>query len=83
MGRPASHLAALVPGRRARVTAVALPEREASWLRAVGLAEGVEVEVLRRAPFGGPLHLRTDVGLELAVDRALAGHVEVDEGATP
>lgn len=81
MSHAPATLAALAPGRRARVAAVVLPEREATWLRAVGLAEGVEVEVLRRAPFGGPLHLRTDLGLELAVDRGLAGHVEVVEGA--
>lgn len=75
-----SSLATLAPGRRAHVTALALSEREASWLRAVGLGEGVEVTVLRRAPFGGPLHLRTGMGAELAVDRGLARHVEVDEG---
>ena len=72
-------LSTLAPGRRAHVTALALAEREASWLRAVGLGEGVEVTVLRKAPFGGPLHLRTGAGAELAVDLALARHVEVKE----
>jgi ferrous iron transport protein A len=83
MSRPTppslSTLSTLACGRRARVSALALAEREASWLRAVGLGEGVEVTELRRAPFGGPLHLRTGAGAELAVDLALARHVEVTE----
>lgn len=76
---PVLSLAALPMGRSARITALALPEREASWLRAVGLGEGVELTLLRCAPFGGPLHLRTAGGAELAVDRSLAGRVEVEE----
>jgi len=80
-GLPSSSLAVLPPGQRAVVSALSLPEREAVWLRAVGLGEGVEVTVLRRAPFGGPLHLRTGGGAELAVDRALARHVGVAAGA--
>jgi ferrous iron transport protein A len=75
-----SSLAVLSPGQSATITALALTEREAAWLRAVGLGEGVEVTVLRRAPFGGPLHLRTTGGAELAVDRSLARHVTVSAG---
>lgn len=52
---------------------------EAAWLRAIGLCEGVVVTLLRRAPLGGPLHVRISTGAELAVDRQLARHVEVDE----
>jgi ferrous iron transport protein A len=83
MDSSASSLASLTPGHRARITSLALSEREAAWLRAVGLGEGVEVTVLRRAPFGGPLHLRTGDGAELAVDRGLAGHVEVAAETRP
>ena len=54
-----------------------LAEREATWLRAVGLFEGVEVTPLRFAPLGGPMHLRTSTGAELAVDLELAQCVEV------
>lgn len=77
MSSAAPTLASLALDRPTRVTALALSQREAAWLRAVGLAEGVEVTVLRRAPLGGPLHLRTEEGAELAVDRALAAHVQV------
>ena len=62
----------------AAVTALRLAEREAAWLRAIGLGEGVTVTVLRRAPLGGPLHVRVSGGAELAVDRELARHVEVE-----
>ncbi len=70
-------LATLPLGQAACISALRLEVREASWLRAVGLFEGVEVTVLRVAPFGGPLHLRTSTGAELAVEQALAGAVEV------
>jgi Fe2+ transport system protein FeoA len=72
-----STLAALSPGRSAPITALRLEAAEASWLRAVGLFEGVEVTVLRLAPLGGPLHLRTSSGAELAIERSLAAAVEV------
>lgn len=77
---PPSSLAALSPGQSGTITALTLAEREAAWLRAVVLAEGVAVTVLRRAPFGGPVHLRTGGGAELAVDRSLARHVTVSAG---
>ncbi|MEW5738175.1 MAG: FeoA family protein [Myxococcota bacterium] len=72
---PPSSLAALSPGKSATIRALSVSAREAAWLRAVGLEEGVEVTVLRRAPFRGPLHVRTAGGAELAVDWALAGQV--------
>jgi ferrous iron transport protein A len=55
-----------------------MAEREAAWLRAIGLGEGKTVTLLRRAPFGGPLHVRVSGGAELAVDRDLARKVEVE-----
>ena len=61
----------------APITALRMGEREAAWLRAIGLGEGVEVTVLRRAPLGGPLHVRVSGGAELAVDRELARNVEL------
>ena len=78
-------LATLQPGDSAAVKALRLPDREASWLRAVGLYEGVEVTLLRFAPLGGPMHLRISTGAELALDRELARAVDVaaPAGGTP
>ncbi len=76
----ALNLAGLAPGASGVVVAIDLEPRESDWLRAVGLFEGVRVTLLRRAPLGGPLHLRTSSGAELAVDRQLARAVAV-EGA--
>jgi ferrous iron transport protein A len=74
-------LATLAPGVRAAVAALRLPSRDAEWLRAVGLYEGTPLVLLRRAPFGGPLHVRTAGGAEFAVDAELAAHVEVEPEA--
>lgn len=47
------------------------------WLAAVGLEPGVRVRVLRRAAFGGPLHVRTGDDGEFAVDASLAAAILV------
>jgi ferrous iron transport protein A len=73
----------LAPGTPAAIAALRLPAKDAEWLRAVGLYEGTQVELLRRAPFGGPLHVRTASGAEFAVDAELAAHVELATGGTP
>jgi Fe2+ transport system protein FeoA len=73
----AANLASLAVGASAPVTSLALPEREAAWLRAVGLVEGITVTPLRKAPFGGPVHVRLSTGLELALDLSLARSVLV------
>jgi ferrous iron transport protein A len=51
---------------------IAQEEEHAAWLRAVGMHEDAEVTVLRRAPFGGPIHLRSIDGGEFAIHRDLA-----------
>lgn len=61
----------------ARVHAVSLEPREIEWLRAIGIFEGQEVTVLRRAPLGGPLHVRTGSGGEFALCRSLALSIHV------
>ena len=71
-GARASVLSELAIGAGATVRGIELEPREAEWLRAVGLFEGEGVLVLRRAPLGGPLHVRTSAGAEFAVDRDLA-----------
>jgi ferrous iron transport protein A len=67
-----SCLATLAVGRSARVVRLALEDDLAAWLRAVGVAEGERLTVLRRAAFGGPIHVRTASGGEFALNRALA-----------
>lgn len=67
----------LSPASSGRVSAINLGEAEAAWVRAVGIYEGELVSVLRRAAFGGPLHVRTGCGGEFALDRALAAAIEV------
>jgi ferrous iron transport protein A len=43
----------------------------------VGLHQGEELLVLRRAVLGGPLHVRTGGGGEFAVAREVAGKIAV------
>lgn len=76
-------LATLPIGARGEVSALRLTARDADWLRAVGLREGVEVVVLRRAPFGGPLHVRSGSAAELAIDRGLAGLIDITIRGAP
>ena len=60
-----------------RIVGARLDESDAAWLAAVGLHEGEEVVVLRRAALGGPLHVRTSSGGEFAVARELALRLDV------
>jgi ferrous iron transport protein A len=68
-------------GLRLRIARVELDADVAAWLDAVGLAEGEELVVLRRAALGGPLHVRTTSGGEFAVARELATKIAVEAGA--
>jgi ferrous iron transport protein A len=63
--------------REAKIVRLTLAADAASYLRAVGFAEGVSVRVIRRAAFGGPLHVRTSSGADVALDRELAAGVEL------
>jgi ferrous iron transport protein A len=63
---------------RGKVAIIRLSSSGLGWLRAVGIFEGERVEVLRRAAFGGPLHLRTGSGGEFALDRTLAASIDVE-----
>lgn len=58
------------------VTALTMPGEEARRLTELGLRHGVRVEVLRRAPLGGPLTLRVGTDL-LALRRLQASQVLV------
>ncbi len=66
-----------------RVRAIRLATSALGWLRAVGIFEGERVQILRRAVFGGPLHLRTGCGGEFAIDRALASSIEIEVETAP
>lgn len=81
-------LAALTPGKQVVVQRLSLDGETAVWLRALGIGEGEQLCVLRRAAFGGPIHVRTSAGGEFAVDRSIAAAIfvgvapeEVDEEA--
>lgn len=71
-------LAAIAPGDACAVLAVELEQDLARWLSGLGISRGDRVIVLRRAPFGGPIHLRTHTGGEFAVARSLALRIHVD-----
>lgn len=73
-----SSLADLAAQTRAVVSEIDLPADLAEWLAAVGLEVGVGVRVLRRAAFGGPLHVRTDDDGEFAVAVSLARSIRVE-----
>ncbi len=64
-------------GTAARVTALVLDAAVARRLRAVGVFEDEAITVLRRAPFGGPVHVRTSSGGEFALDRRIALAIDV------
>lgn len=72
-----STLADATTGRRVCITRVALEGEAAAWLAAVGLHEGEELVVLRRAALGGPLHVRSASGGEFAVAREVAQQILV------
>ena len=74
-------LASTAIGVRVTVTRLALEPADAAWLTAVGIGEGEALTVLRRAPFGGPLHVVTSLDAELAIGEALARGIVV--GAAP
>lgn len=71
-------LAHAAVGARVRIVGARLDDDVAAWLAAVGLHEGEEVTVLRRAAFGGPLHVRTSAGGEFAIASELAALLRVE-----
>ncbi len=70
-------LADAADGAPMRIVRVELAGEATAWLSAVGLAEESELVVLRRAPFGGPLHVRMSSGGEFAVAREVARAIHV------
>lgn len=70
-------LATAAVGSPVRIASAHLDEEVSAWLAAVGLSVGEELVVLRRAAFGGPLHVRVSSGGEFAVAREVAACLEV------
>lgn len=70
-------LADLRPGSTAIVTAICGKNRIASRLMEMGFVPGTLVEVLRRAPFGGPVQYRVH-GVSISMRSSEASCVSVE-----
>lgn len=68
-------LASMRPGEQGRVARIEVSPEVSRWLSALGIAPGTSLTLLRRGIWGGPLHLRSEVGAEFALDRSLASEV--------
>lgn len=77
----ATLLDALADGVEGTIVSLDLSGELLLHLDAMGIAPGRGVCVLRRAAFGGPLHVRLDTGAEFALDRDVAHGVRVGGGA--
>ena len=66
-----------------RVVALLLDDETSTWIRAVGICEGESLTPLRRAIFGGPIHVRTGSGGEFALHRGLARAILVAAPGKP
>ncbi|WP_437929032.1 FeoA family protein [Sorangium sp. So ce291] len=73
----AGPLAAVRPSEPVHVIEVGLEADLAGWLEAMGIGPGQTLMVLRRAAFGGPIHVRTASGGEFAIDAGLARSIVV------
>ena len=73
----------IATGGHACVVSIELEHDQAAWLAAVGIREGERLTVLRRAAFGGPMHVRTRAGGEFAIARSLARAILVRVAAKP
>ncbi|KYF84289.1 ferrous iron transporter A [Sorangium cellulosum] len=76
-------LAEVRAGERVVVVEVGLDADLAGWLGAMGLGPGQTLTLIRRAAFGGPLHVRTGSGGELAINAALARSILVAPPPVP
>ena len=75
---PTAALASVADGARVCVSEVRLDRGDAAWLSAVGIGVGDVLTVVRRAPFGGPLHVATEHGGEFALGLSLAQGIVVE-----
>ena len=70
----------LPPGRKAFIEAVAGEDSLSLRLMEMGLLPGVEVSLIRFAPFGDPLEVEV-TGCRLVMRRAEAGRISVRDPA--
>lgn len=68
----------LAKGEDARVRALPQDPEASSLCVAMGLSLGATARLLRRAPFGGPLHVRVGE-IDVAIGRDLAALIMVDK----
>jgi ferrous iron transport protein A len=73
-------LADLTPGASAIVTAISGASRVASRLMEMGFVPGAAVQVLRRAPFGGPIQYRVH-SVSISMRIAEAACISVTDAA--
>jgi ferrous iron transport protein A len=67
----------LKPGQRARVTGVVAHGPLLQRLMQLGVLEGTDVELVRRAPTGDPIEFKL-LGYALSLRRAEARQVEIE-----
>lgn len=77
----AAPLDTLSDGSEGTIVSLDLTGELLPHLESMGISPGRGLRVLRRAAFGGPLHVRLDTGAEFALDRAVARGVMVGGGA--
>jgi Fe2+ transport system protein FeoA len=75
-------LDAVPSGTTVRVSTRRLPAADQRRLTELGLRHGIHVEVVRQAPFGGPLALRVNGAGLLALRRSQAARIDVTDEAT-
>lgn len=73
---PQGSLAALKPGQRARIVAIEGDGPRVQRLYEMGLLEGTEVTLVRRAPLGDPIEVRL-MGYSLSLRNADAARIRV------
>ena len=81
-GRPGQPLRMRSASQVQRARVARVPDRDPALLRylgELGLYPGTPIELVSRAPFGGPIRLRVD-GTECIVGEELAGQVRVAVG---
>lgn len=68
----------LKQGESAKILSMAINPLAHARYAAMGLKIGATVSFIRRAAFGGPIHIR--IGLtDLAVSRKVAQHIKIDK----
>ncbi|GET37459.1 FeoA family protein [Microseira wollei] len=70
------HLASLQPGQIGTIAALQAEESLQQRLQALGFRAGRQVEMIRRAWFGGPLHVRVGT-TEVMLRRSEAKEIHV------